>query len=95
MDHIVEAIEANDKSTKDDDAFKKFRCFINNAKYEDILTYNLILQHIQNDKNTDIIWKLKRIISYEGPLLPLDKIYNGYSYPVRMEWETRRFQMNP
>ena len=37
---VIEVLKTHDTPTKDEDAFKKFRCSINNDEYEDILTYN-------------------------------------------------------
>ena len=60
--------------------------------YEEILTYNEILEYIAKNEEQDddqaIVWKFKRIVSHQGPLKKGDPGYNGSKFNVLLEWET-------
>ena len=63
----------------------KFRYSVNEDQYEETMTYNEILQHIEKD--TETVWKFKRISAHEGPLRRTHPQYNGSKYNVKVEWE--------
>ena len=60
--------------------------------YEEILTYNEILEYItkneEQDEDQAIVWKFKRIAGHLGPLNKGDPGYNGSKFNVLVEWET-------
>ena len=68
---IVEAIQDHDKATKSNPEHIKFRCSVNEDQYEETMSYNKILQCIEKD--TEIVWRFKRISTHEGSL--------GRTYP--------------
>ncbi len=49
---IVEAIEKQDDDLSQDTAWKNFRISVNNDQYEEVLTYNEILEHIERKETT-------------------------------------------
>ena len=87
---IVEAIQDHDKTTISHPEHIKFRCSVNEDQYEETLTYNKILQHIEKD--TEIVWKFKCISAYEGPNTPQ---YKGFKYNVKVEWENGEITHEP
>ena len=46
----------------------QFVCSVNDDKYEEIMSYNDIINHIAQYEDEYIVWKFKHIIAYEGPL---------------------------
>ena len=44
-------------------------CSVNDDKYEDIMSYNDIINHIGKQEDQDIFCKSKLIVSHEGPLI--------------------------
>ena len=67
--------------------------------YEDILTYNEILEYItkneEQDDNQAIVWKLKHIAGHQGPIKKGDPGYNGSKFNVLVEWETGESTYEP
>ena len=54
---IVQALEEHDDKLENNADRIKFKVSINNDEYEEILTYNQVLDHIQRDEDTEIVWK--------------------------------------
>ena len=42
------------------------------------MSYNNIINHITNQEDEDIVWKLKRMIAHEGPLKDSHPESKGY-----------------
>ena len=55
---------------------------MNEEQYEEIMSYNEILQHIEQD--AEIVWKFKRISAHEGPLGRTHPQYKGSKYNVKL-----------
>ena len=68
----------------------KFRISVNEDEYEEIITYNELMDFIEkNQENDAIVWRFRCIMGHQGPLLWHDKDYNGsrFNVLVRMgEW---------
>jgi hypothetical protein len=63
---IVELIEDHDSMVEDNPTRIKLRVSVNEDKAEEIITYNKMLEYITKDEDSDINWKLRRIISHEN-----------------------------
>jgi hypothetical protein len=46
----------------------RFVCLVKDDKYEEIMTYNQIMDHIEQSEEDAILWRLKQIAGHEGPL---------------------------
>ena len=79
---ITEAINEHLDDTENSSTNIKFRCGINDDAYEDILTYNQIMDYLSKGDDDDIIWKFKDIIGHQGPLSKSHKDYKGSPYNV-------------
>ena len=84
---IVEAIRDHQDHVDNSSTNVKFRCSINNDAYEDILSYNQILEYMIKDDDADIIWKFKDIIGHKGPLKKGHNEFKGSPYNVTVLWE--------
>jgi hypothetical protein len=60
---------------------------MNNDQFEDILSYNASIRHIEKDAEDSTVWKFKRITAHEGPLNHKHKNWKGSTYNVMVEWE--------
>jgi len=93
---IVQAIEDQDADLHRNSDRYKFLCSINDDQYEEILSYNEILNFIeQQDDDGTKLWKFRRITAHEGPLKPSDPSYKGSQYNVMIEWENGEVTSEP
>ena len=64
-------VESEEQLAKHPDRIK-FVCSVNDDMYEEILTYNEILEYIakkeEQDADQAIVWKFKHIAGHQGPL---------------------------
>jgi hypothetical protein len=86
---IVAAIEDHDASTEKNLEQMRFVCSVNDDKYEEIMTYNQIMDHIEQSEEDAIVWRFKRIVGHEGPLTKNHPMLKGSIYNVCVEWENR------
>ena len=91
-------VESEEQLAKHPDRIK-FVCSVNDDMYEEVLTYNEILEYIAKNEEQDddqaIVWKFKRITGHQGPLKKGDPGYNGSKFNVLVEWETGESTYEP
>jgi hypothetical protein len=68
---------------------------VNDDKYEEIMTYNQIMDHIEQLEEDDTVWRFKRIAGHEGPLTKNHPMWKGSIYNVRVEWKNREITDEP
>ena len=73
----------------------KFLCKINEEDREELIAYNEILNYLEAQEQDDVLWKFRRIVGHEGPLRTDHPDYNGSSYNVKVEWESREITSEP
>ena len=91
---IIEAIHDQETSTSDNPRTVRFKCSMNNESYEDILSYNQILEYLSKEDN-DIVWKFQDIIGHQGPLSKSHKDYKGSMYNLTVLWENGETSIEP
>jgi hypothetical protein len=84
---IVAAIEDHNANTEKILEQMCFVCSVNDDKYKEIMTYNQIMDHIEQSEEDAIVWRFKRIVGHEGPYIKNHPMWNGSIYNVRVEWE--------
>ena len=84
---VVEAIEDHEYQVSKHPVHLRFCCSLNDDEYEEILTYQEVMDHMERDSDNPIVWNFKRIVSHQGPLDPSNPSYLGSSYNVTIEWE--------
>ena len=75
-------VEAINKHEEDNSARKKFKILHNKDKFEEILSYNEIIDHIERSENAPVMWELDEIIGHQGPLIHTHPNYDGSPYNV-------------
>jgi hypothetical protein len=85
---ITQLLEDHEFKLEDNPTRIKFKLSLNNDQQEDIIMYNKMLEYITKDKESDITWKFRRIISHEGPT-------QGSKYDLMIEWENREITKEP
>jgi hypothetical protein len=93
---IVECISNHESNVRHSDDHVKFRISINEDKYEEIITYNELMDFIEkNQENNAIVWQFQCIVGHQGPLLRHDKDYNGSRFNVLVERENGEITTEP
>jgi hypothetical protein len=90
---VVRAIVDRETEQKKGHEYMKFICDVPDSMFDEIFTYNEILDHIERDNNdlendTEQLYKSCHIAPPQGPLCPSDKDWKGSKYNVLVEWET-------
>lgn len=94
IQEIVDAVEDHEYSTIKSRDHVRFKVSAGD-KYEDIMTYDQIVSKIEQEMDSDIVWKFKRITAHEGPLAPNHRNYKGSLYNVMVEWENGEITSEP
>lgn len=90
---IVKAIADHKANINKHPEMVKFLVQNKSKDLEQILTYQDIIEHIQNNEINDDTnineqyLKFKNIIAHQGPLTQFDPAYKGSKYNVMVEWE--------
>ena len=78
----------------------KFIIDIGNGKVEELISYNQLLEHLENAQDHDMgmaqeLYRFIAIIGHQGPLLASDPDWKGSKYNVQVEWETGEITFEP
>jgi Reverse transcriptase (RNA-dependent DNA polymerase) len=92
---IVEALDNYEYNKNADPKHIHFCCMVNDDQYEEILSYQDILDHITKDAENPVYWKFRLITAHEGPLTPSHRNYKGSKYNVIIEWENGEITSEP
>jgi hypothetical protein len=93
---IVECISDHESNVRHSDDHVKFRISVNEDEYEEIITYNDLMDFIEkNQENDAIVWRFRRIVGHQGPLLRHDKDNNGSRFNLLVEWENGEITTEP
>ena len=93
---IVKTLGTHQEDLKEDPALKEFVATTKDDIVEEIMSFNEILDHIQNQNDQDPIeCILKRITSHEGPLTLKKHDYNVSLNNVTIEWENGDINSEP
>jgi hypothetical protein len=93
---IVRAIKARETAHGETKEHQKFVVSVNDDEYEEIVSYNEILDFIERDTNAETtIWRFKSISAHQGPLTSSSPHYNGSRYNVLVNWESGESTYEP
>ena len=92
---IVEAIGNFNDGLNSSTEHVKFHCSINDDQYEELLSYQQLMDYLEKDGQEPIYWKFKKIIAHQGPLHQHHPDYNGSKYNVTIEWENGEITSEP
>ena len=67
---------------------------IGNGKVEEIISYNQLLEHLENAQDHDMGMD-QELDRFRGPLLASDPDWKGSKYNVLVEWETGEITFEP
>ena len=95
---ILKEITDRDSRLADQPERKRFLASINDDEFQEVVSYNEILDHIARQEGTEEptdLWRFQRISGHQGPLKPMDKAYNGSPYNIQVEWANRETTYEP
>ena len=73
---------------------------IGNGKVEELISYNQLLEHLENAQDHDMgmdqeLYRFRAIIGHQGPLLASDPDWKGSKYNDQVEGRLERLPLNP
>ena len=83
---IVKIIYYHETKITEDPGHTRFICSINDDRYEYIISYNDIINHITNQEDENIVCKSKCIVAHEVSINESHRNYKGSCYNVMVEW---------
>jgi hypothetical protein len=93
---IIEVLDDHKKNVANNWVLKKFKCLVGEDEFEEILSYNEVMQHIEkNNDDGETFWKYKWISGHEGPLNKNHSSWKGDKYNVKVEWENGEVSYEP
>ena len=67
---ILEAQVTGETTADGKDAILRFKCKHGNALFEEVVSYNKMLEWVERDKDKDDMYKIEAIVSYRKAILP-------------------------
>jgi hypothetical protein len=92
---ILEALHDLDDALVTHPDMVKFRCASDDGKIDEILSYNDILEKLEDQDGEAGEWHFKSIDAHQGPLTPSDSGYKGSRWNVRVNWENGETTYEP
>ena len=93
---IIEVLDNHDRNVADNPSLVKFKCLVGEEEFEEILSYNEVMDHIEkDDTDGETFWKYKRISGHEGPLNKDHSSWKGDKWNVKVEWENGEISYEP
>ena len=84
---ILEAIDERDALISDDPTLIKFKCATDDGMIDEIMTYNEILEKVEDHDDEAGESRFSSIDDHYGPLKKGDVEYKGSTWNVRVNWE--------
>ena len=95
--HMAKIIDIDDHGQPLEDI--KFRLKINKDQAEEIMSYNQLMDYIQQgtdaEEDPDSLFKFRDIVAHQGPLESTDPNHKGSKYNVMVEWESGEVTYEP
>ena len=95
---VSEVLDDFESEIENNPTRKKFRLKVGEDEYEEIMTYNEVLRHIESQNRNDeepMMWKFKQIVGHQGPLNKDSPGWKGDRYNVMVEWENGETSYEP
>ena len=92
---VCKILDQDDRLRMLHPATVKFRAVNGDNSYEEVVSYNQIMDHLADDDGEDGLWHFKSIDAHQGPILPSDPRYNGSRYNLCITWENGEITWEP
>lgn len=84
----VDLIEDFNDQLQKDHQRTRFLVSIGKGRAQKLLTCQQVMDHIERDSLSEVVWKLKSIVSHQGPLKPTHPHCSGSTCSAKVEWES-------
>jgi hypothetical protein len=92
---ITELLNDDERDLHSHPTVLRFRSSNGDETYEEIISYNQLMDHLEEDDGEDGIWRFKTIEDHQGPLAPSDGRYKGSRWNLKVVWENGEISWEP
>jgi hypothetical protein len=92
---IIAKLDEHDADIANDPTMIRFRATNDQETYEEIMTYQQILDKLDNEDGAEDEWHFKAIKDHQGPLRQSDDDYKGSRWNVQIVWENGETTWEP
>jgi hypothetical protein len=93
---IIEVLDDQEKNVANNPVLKKFKCLVGEDEFEEIISYNEAVQHIEKDDDDgETFWNYKRISGHTCPSNKNHSSWKGDKCNVKVEWENSEVSYEP
>jgi hypothetical protein len=86
--HVIEVLADHEKNITNNLVLKKFKCPVGEDEFEEIISYNIVMQHIEKDNDDgETFWTYKWNSGHEGPLNKNHSSWKGDKYNFRVTFK--------
>lgn len=85
---ITKAVYNFEKSLLKDPLHAKFKASLQSkkSKYDEMISYNQLLEHLEKSEHQLLLWELDKIIAHQDPLNNHDHNYQVSKYNITVQW---------
>ena len=92
---VTECLNEMDRRADMSNEMRRFHAENSDREVEEIITYNDLLDRLEEGDGEDGLWKFTSINSHKGPLKPTNPEYRGSQWNVRVQWENGESTWEP
>jgi len=92
---IVQQIGNLDSGRENSPSMIKFRAANDDGTLEEVITYNQLLDKVENQDGDNDEWHFRAIVDHKGPIKPSDPDYKGSSWNIKVSWENGEVPWEP
>ena len=94
---VTDAVYDFEKSLLKDPLHARFKTSLKSkkGKYEEMISYNQLLEHLERHEQQPLLWELDKVIAHQGPLHQKDPNYQNSKYNVTVKWSNGEITDEP
>lgn len=92
---IVQQIGNLDSGRENSPSMIKFRAANDDGTVEEVITYNQLLDKLENQDGDNDEWHFRAIVDHKGTIKPSDPDYKGSSWNIKVSWENGEVTWEP
>ena len=92
---ITKKLEEDERNRMSSPEMIKFQAKTNDETYDEIITYNQIIDKLEAEDGENSEWRFKAIVDHEGPLQKNHSRYRGSRWNLKVHWENDEVTWEP